>query len=332
MVQVEVHSEFLSAFWKQPVALHADVLLPDSYDVDPTRHYPVLYWLFGYGSQYDFMARKTWGDWHRALGTHDDAIVVFPDPMLASYVYSEFANSANTGPWGDAFASEVIPYVDKNFRTSRRYIGGHSSGAWAALWQQINYPELFDGAWAYAPDPVDFHDFTGPDLTATPPGNFYYRSNGELYWMRGYGRARNLHDMAQGADGGMYLGQFESFEAVFSPRTADGFPAHLFNRKSGAIDADVAQYWEAHYDLAAIVNRVWAAEGSTLRGKIHLIVGTADTFNLDGPAHRFCGVLEALNAKAECTFLRGDDHWAILDWDGGYEHHVIDAIFLTVPG
>jgi hypothetical protein len=332
MVQVDVHSDLLSAFWNQPVSLHADVLLPDSYDTDTTRRYRVLYWLFGYGSQYDAAARKAWGDWARAFAApKNDTIVVFPDPMVASYVYTEFANSANAGPWGDAFADELVPYIDRTYRTSRHYIGGHSSGAWAALWQQIQHPRVFDGAWAYAPDPTDFHDFTGSDLTATPPGNFYYHGKGELYWMRGYTRPLNLRDMAQGADGGIWPRQFASFEAVFSPRGADGTPAYLFDRKSGAINAEVAAYWEANYDLATIVKRMWTADGPSLRGKIHLIVGTADTFNLDGPSRRFCAVLEALNADAECTFVRGGDHFTILTWNGGYERHVIDEIFLTMP-
>jgi S-formylglutathione hydrolase FrmB len=332
MEQVTVHSDVLSAFWKQPITLHADVLLPDSYDADPTRRYPVIYWFFGYGGNYDRLARAAWGAWTRAFAsTNHDAIVVFPDPML-QYAYTEFANSANTGPWGDAFAYELVPYIDRSFRTAKRYVAGHSSGAWAAIWQQINHPELFDGAWAYAPDPLDFRDFTGPNLTATPPENLYVDSRGQRYtFVRKNGHdTETLEDFVVGA--GVGPAQFASFEAVFSPQAADGLPAQLFDRKSGAIDATVAAYWESHYDATALFRREWAQKGPALRGKLHVIVGTADTFHLDGPTRLFCDSLAALGADAACTFLSGEDHFAILGWDGGYERHVIDEIFRTVAG
>jgi S-formylglutathione hydrolase FrmB len=331
MVPVEIHSDLLSAFWKQPVTLRADVLLPDSYDRDTARRYPIIYWLPGYGGNYDRFAHGAWGDWIRAFATaHHEAIVAFPDPVL-QYAYTEFANSVNTGPWGDAFATELVPYIDRSFRTSHRFIAGHSSGAWAALWQQINYPELFDGAWAYAPDPLDFHDFTGPDLTAVPPGNFFWDARGNKYtFVRVHGNdTRTLEEFAIGPGVGPL--QFASFEAVFSPRAADGTPAQLFDRRTGAIDGTVAAYWESHYDAAAIVRAQWAHYSTALKSKMHVIVGTADTFHLDGPTHRFCAVLVALGAQTTCTFLLGGDHASVLSWDGGYERHIIDEIFLTVP-
>jgi S-formylglutathione hydrolase FrmB len=330
MVQIDVHSDLLSAFWKQPVSLYADVLLPDSYDADTTRRYPVLYWFFGYGGNYDSLARAAWGTWHSAFGQHDEAIIVFADPVL-SYVYTEFANSANVGPWGDAFTNELVPYIDRSFRTAKRYVGGHSSGAWAALWQQINNPDLFDGAWAYAPDPVDFHDFTGPDLTMIPPGNFYERSPQDQYELMPKSRM-TLRQMAQGDAGAIWIGQFLSFEAVFSPKASDGGAAQLFDRKTGAIDASVAAYWEANYDIAALVKARWPQIGPSLRGKIHLIVGTHDNFRLDSPARLFCNELDALDADAECTFVDGGSHWSILQSNGGYERHIIDEIFRTVAG
>ena len=331
MVPIEVHSDVLSAFWKQPFALAADVLLPDSYDADPSRRYPVIYWFPGYGAKYDGFARAAWGDWMRAFAaTGHEAIVVFADPML-QYVYTEFANSAIIGPWGDAFAGELVPYIDRTYRTGKRYIAGHSSGAWCALWQQINHPELFEGAWAYAPDPLDFHDFTGPDLTATPPGNFYVDGRGNKYmmWRKNGSDTESLEDWAVGP--GFGPAQFGSFEAVFSPPAADGSPAQLFNRKSGKIDAAVAAYWEEHYDATALIRRNWARDGSALRGKIHVIVGTFDTFHLEGPSRLFCNALTALDAGATCTFIPGGDHFSIVRWDGGYEHHVMDEIFRTVP-
>ncbi|HLX46161.1 MAG TPA: hypothetical protein VKR43_22100, partial [Bryobacteraceae bacterium] len=43
--------------------------------------------------------------------------------------------------------------------------------------------------------------------------------------------------------------------------------------------------------------------------KIHLIVGTWDTFHLDEPARRFQAVLDALGADAHFTFIPERDHF-----------------------
>ena len=267
------------------------------------------------------------------VATQHEAIVVFPDPTLGN-VYTEFANSANNGPWGDAFVSELAPRVDALFRTAGRYVAGHSSGAWAALWLQTTYPYLFDGAWAYAPDPVDFHDFVGPDLTVSAPGNFYERNSNEPYTTvrKGWQDLETMREFVGGAYYPIMTDQFLSFEAVFSPKGADGTAELLFNRSTGVIDPTVAAYWEAHYDITSLVIARWARIGPLLARKIHLLVGTQDTFHLDGPAHRFCNVLAFLNAQAECTFVLGADHGSILRSHAGYERHIVDEIFLTTAG
>jgi hypothetical protein len=46
-----------------------------------------------------------------------------------------------------------------------------------------------------------------------------------------------------------------------------------------------------------------------LDGKIHIIVGTADTFHLDGAAHRLDAVLHRLGARATITFLPNRTHF-----------------------
>lgn len=45
-----------------------------------------------------------------------------------------------------------------------------------------------------------------------------------------------------------------------------------------------------------------------LDGKIHLFVGTADTFYLDGAAHKLKAVLDGLGAKSDIRFFPGKTH------------------------
>jgi hypothetical protein len=47
------------------------------------------------------------------------------------------------------------------------------------------------------------------------------------------------------------------------------------------IDHSTAEYWREHYDLDAILQRDWASLGLKLQGKIHLYVGSDDTYFLN---------------------------------------------------
>ena len=79
----------------------------------------------------------------------------------------------------------------------------------------------------------------------------------------------------------------------------------LFDRKTGAVDEKVLAYWAQHYDLSNIVERTWMERGPLLTGRIHLLVGTADTFYLDGAAHKFEARLKRLARSRTLPIRRG---------------------------
>jgi hypothetical protein len=74
------------------------------------------------------------------------------------------------------------------------------------------------------------------------------------------------------------------------------------------VHPDVVAYWRDHYDLAHIVETHWAERSGDLKGRIHLYVGTADTFYLDGAAHKLDAVLQRLGADAHFTFIPDRTH------------------------
>jgi S-formylglutathione hydrolase FrmB len=229
----------------------------------------------------------------------------------------EFADSVNNGPWGTAITTEFIPSIERQYRMdarpSGRFLQGHSSGGWATLWLQTRYPEFFGGTWSTSPDPSDFHFFSTVDIY-TANANMYRNPDGTPSPMiRMHGQPRTtMQQLAQlEAVVGPYGGQLASFEWVFSPRGADGRPALLFNRVTGEIDPTVAAYWRAHYDIVQRLNSNWKTIGKDLQGKIHLIVGTDDTFYLDGAAHSLQSTLDHLGGKAEFTFLPGRSHFDV---------------------
>src|SRR5262249_52088844 len=100
-------------------------------------------------------------------------------------------------------------------------------------------------------------------------------------------------------------------EWVFSPRGADGLPVHMFDRTTGAVDAAVIAYWKEHYDVAESLRRHWPALARDLDGKIHLTVGSADNFHLDGAAHRLEATMKELGARADFGYLEGRGHFAL---------------------
>jgi hypothetical protein len=156
----------------------------------------------------------------------------------------------------------------------------------------------------------------------------YRRPDGTAYpLMRDQGKVTATIEEFAGLERtlGDYGGQFGSFEWVFSPRGADGRPVPMFNRYTGDVDPAVIAYWHDHYDLAYIVTRDWAQRGANLKGKIHVFVGTADTFYLDGAAHKFEAVLKGLGADPHFTYREGRSHFDLYK-DGDDRMALFDRI------
>ncbi|WDS37917.1 alpha/beta hydrolase-fold protein [Pseudoxanthomonas sp.] len=308
-------SPALSAFWGRPVSIRARVLTPPGYDAKAATRYPTVYFTHGYTGNYNRLAGSIVSVWSAMAAKQMPPMIwVFLDQATPTGTH-EFADSVNNGPWGTALTEELIPALERQYRmdgkASGRFLNGHSSGGWATLWLQTRYPKLFGGTWSTSPDPSDFHDFTGANLYA-PDANMYRRADGsQIPLIRDQGK--EIADVETFAKIervlGPYGGQMASFEWVFSPRGADGRPVPMFDRDTGKVDPAVVAYWHAHYDIAARVAAQWPTLKPDLDGKIHLIVGTADTFYLDGSAHKFQAVLDGLHARSDFRYLDGRTHF-----------------------
>ena len=71
------------------------------------------------------------------------------------------------------------------------------------------------------------------------------------------------------------------FMATFGPVGSDGYPKLLYDKWTGDIDREVAEYWREHYDLRHILERDWKTLGPKLVGKLHFYMGDADTYYLE---------------------------------------------------
>lgn len=311
----EFESPALSGFFGRPIYLRAWVVLPPNYDPQSKTRYPTVYWTHGFGGNLA-RSQRTAGIVEGLMqkGKMPPMIWVFLDESCATGTH-EFADSVNNGPWGHALTAEFIPWMERRYRmdarSTGRFLQGHSSGGWATLQLQVNYPQIFGGTWSTSPDPSDFHDFTGIDLYA-PHANVYHKSDGTQYpLVRDHDKVLGTFEEFAQTERvlGSYGGQLGSFEWVFSPRGEDGRPMQMFDRTTGNVNPSVVTYWHDHYDLAHIVSSSWKERGPQLRGKIHVIVGTADTFYLDGAAHRFEAVLRSLHAGASFTYIPDRTHF-----------------------
>lgn len=113
-------------------------------------------------------------------------------------------------------------------------------------------------------------------------------------------------------------GQWDIWEAVFSPVGADGYPKRIWDKRTGEIDRTVAAYWREHYDLVHIMRRDWATLGPKLRGKITLNVGLSDNFFLNNAVYLAEEFLESAQPPADARVDYGmkDEHC----WSGDHEH------------
>ncbi len=311
---VEFVSPAMTRFRGQPTAIRGWVALPPGYGADG-QTYPTVYSTGGFGSTLMSAQGQAAGmSGKMASGAAPPMIWVILDESSPTGTH-EFADSANNGPWGQALTEEFIPWIEGRYamdaRAGSRFLTGHSSGGWASLWLQVRYPKMFGGTWPTSPDPSDFHDFTNVDIYAAKANAYRDTAGQPTPVAREKGKVIATQQQFAAIEQvlGPVGGQFASFDWVFSPKGADGKPVSLFDRATGDIDAAVATYWRDHYDIAHIVARDWPTLESDLDGKIHLIVGTADTFYLDGPARRLQAVFERLGAHQSFTYIPDRTHF-----------------------
>jgi S-formylglutathione hydrolase FrmB len=298
---VEIRSNLLSDFHGRDVKLRAAVILPAAYADKPDQQFPTVYTIPGFGGDY------TYAWWYKDGGDRK-MIQVALDPEVPMG-HSVFANSANNGPVGDALIQELIPEIEKRFRAIPhaygRFVTGHSSGGWASLWLQVDYPDFFGSCWSLSPDPVDFRHFQTMNI---------YKDHNGHWTMEGYPRplARNTSKVA--ATFGEvnrweyvvgYGYQLDSFNAVFSQRGANGQPRPLMDKLTGAIDPEVAEHWK-RYDIRHILEENWASLGPKLKGKLHIIVGAWDTYYLETGVEGLQDFLKTTEYDGYVEILPGD--------------------------
>ena len=222
--------------------------------------------------------------------------------MPTPYFDDSYAvNSANAGPYGDAITQELIPYVERHLPRYRRGLG--AGGLWRIDRRMGSsglagfYPDFYNGAYVFCPDVVDFRAYMTMNLYddknafyvegpfASVPRPSVRQADGLLLSTMAQ---MNRFELVQGTRSRSGE-QLDAWQAYFSSVGEDGYPAPVFDKRTGEIDHKVAEYFKEHYDLTHIMERDWKTLGPKLAGKLHLFVGDADTFYLDRAVHLTAG-------------------------------------------
>ena len=133
---------------------------------------------------------------------------------------------------------------------------------------QLYYPELIGGAWVFNPDPIDFSRYQLSDVyrdenmfsVATSAWTSTERpmkrtTEGQVLWTM---RQLAQFEAMLGSRGRSHY-QLDIWQATHGPAGADGYPAPLFDKRTGAIDKNVVAYMREHgYDLTEYTRRNWA--------------------------------------------------------------------------
>lgn len=317
---LRIQSELLTKFWGRPMFLTAIVLVPEGFDEHPEAHYPEMVFEGHFPDGFDdfrttppdpnlkpdyserfhlagynrIQQQEAYEEYKKWISPGFPRVLVIQIQHANPFYDDSYAvNSANVGPYGDAIETELMPAVEKKFRGIgqgwARFLYGGSTGGWESLAVQMFYPDRYNGAFVACPDPVDFHAYMTTDLYNQP--NMFYLQGAnkrvEQPGMRDYlghtliSLRDNVAYEAALGDHGRSGEQFDIWQAVYGPVGADGYPQPIFDKETGAIDHATAAYWHEHYDLDAILQRDWETLGPKLQGKLHIYVGSDDTYFLN---------------------------------------------------
>lgn len=334
---IRIQSPALTKFWGQPMFISAIVLVPEGFDEHPDARFPLMIFHDHFATDFsdfrptppdpnlkpDYSERFHLAGYNRIQQQEGYEFYQkwispgFPRFLVVKiqhanpfYDDSYAVNSANVGPYGDAIENELIPAIEKQFHAIgqgwARFTYGGSTGGWEALAVQVFYPTHYNGAFAACPDPVDFHSYMTIDLYDDKNAYFLLGAHKRVPQpaMRDYlghtlitTEDNGAYELALG-DHGRSGDQLDIWQAVFGPVGADGYPAQIFDKVTGDIDHSVADYWRKHYDLEALLERDWATLGPQLKGKIHIYVGSDDTYFLNDAVYRMEDFLKSTKDPA----------------------------------
>jgi enterochelin esterase family protein len=262
----------------RPVAVY----LPNGYDPEGSRRYPVLYVLHGYtGDVAALISSRPWEtnvlQWCDRLIRErrmPEALLVLVDGFTR-LGGSQYVDSVHNGDYATYTVRDVVGHVDRSYRTvaseGGRAVLGKSSGGFGAMHLVLDRPGIFaafashsgDSYFRYAHLPafatvhrmLEAHDFSIRTFVESFERK-HKRSSAEYTTM-----------------------EMLAYAAAYSPHSATAFDIDLpFDRATGELREDVFARWLA-FDPA---ERVASHHAQLARLRLrYLDCGRRDEYNLD---------------------------------------------------
>ncbi len=292
------------------------VWLPPQYSLVPYRRFPVLYDLVGFtGSGLSHTGWKPFGDNvpERAArlireGKMGPAILVFPDCFTA-LGGNQYVNSSAIGDYADYLTRELIPFVDREFRTlaSREHRGcfGKSSGGYGAMLHGMKYARYW-GAIANHSGDAYFEFVYGHDWPNTLNELAKYKSKGDR--IRAFLKAVWKKEKLSGAETHCLMNLCMAATYDPDPRAPNGFRVP-FDLDTGERIPERWRAWRRH-DPINLVSR-YRANLRNLRG-IYIDCGSRDQYHI----HYGSRILSRRLAQARIrhTYEEFDDNHSDIDY------------------
>ena len=264
-----------------PAERPLEVYVPPGYD-DASRRYPSVYVLQGYTGMLPMWHNRTAFrptfpeavDRLFASGQASPCLVVFVDAWTA-YGGSQYVDSPGTGRYHSYLCDEVVPFVDRTYRTlasaGHRGITGKSSGGFGAMITPMLRPDLFGALASHAGDSLYEACYVGEFAKAARALRDHYEGSYDRFWEDF--RSRPAMSKPDDANLVMLYGCAAAFSA-----DDNGTVRLPFDPVTGQLVDEVWERWLAWDPVRMVPRYADALRG--LRG-IWLDAGTRDEWFLD---------------------------------------------------
>ena len=276
-----------------PHVRRVPVYLPPSYDSSPARRYPVVFVLTGFTGRGRMLLNDN--PWSPSLDDRMDALVaagspeailVMPD-AFTRFGGSQFVDSTATGRYETHVVQELVPWVDRTYRTlpkrEHRGVAGKSSGGFGALHLGMRHPDIF-GALACHSGDMLFEYCYRPDFPKTC--SVLQAAGGVEKFLAGFEAKPQ-----KGKDDFLAL-NIVAMAACYSPEPAAEMGVGLpFDLATALPRPGVWERWLEFDPLTRLASHAGALHGMKL---LWIDCGTRDEYHLHHGARAFHAALDRM--------------------------------------
>jgi S-formylglutathione hydrolase FrmB len=271
------------------------VYVPPGYEEATDRRYPSVYVLQGYTGHLSMWRNRTpfrqpfpeMADRGIAAGEIPPCLIVYVDAWTR-YGGSQFVDSDGTGRYHTYLCDEIVPFVDRNYRTlaapEHRGVAGKSSGGFGALITPMLRPDLFGGLASHAGDALYEALYIAEFIKVARALRDNYESSYDRFWEDFWSRP----PMSKEDDATLVMTY--GVAACFSAEP-DGTVTLPFDLETGRLVDDVWERWLAWDPVRMIPRYADALRGLTA---IYVDAGKRDQFWLDLGARAVVKELERI--------------------------------------